>query len=81
MNTPRKIERMSGYRQAFVQIQPDSLAQKEQDTPSNNTINIEEKLIIKEEEISTFDGKEIYSFHPNVKEVTMSDKSTKSSSK
>ena len=72
---------MSGYRQAFVQIQPDSLAQKEQDTPSNNTINIEEKLIIKEEEISTFDGKEIYSFHPNVKEVTMSDKSTKSSSK
>ena len=72
---------MSGYRQAFVQIQPDSLAQIEQDTPSNNTINIEEKLIIKEEEISTFDGKEIYSFHPNVKEVTMSDKSTKSSSK
>ena len=72
---------MSGYRQAFVQIQPDSLAQKEQDTPSNNTINIEEKLIIKEEEISTFDGKEIYSFHTNVKEVTMSDKSTKSSSK
>lgn len=72
---------MSGYRQAFVQIQPDSLPQKEQDTPSNNTINIEEKLIIKEEEVSTFDGKEIYSFHPNVKEVTMSDKSTKSSSK
>ena len=81
MNTPRRFERMSGYRQAFVEIQPQSMPNDEQPAPIEDTIHIERNIINKEEEISTFDGKEIYSFHPNVKEVTMSDKSTKSSSK
>ena len=77
MNTPRRIERMSGYRQSFIQIQPESRPEKEQPAPSEDTINIEQNIIIKEEEVSTFDGKEIYSYHPNVNEVIMSDKDTK----
>ena len=68
---------MSGYRQAFVEIQPQSVPNDEQPTPIEDTINIERNIISKEEEISTFDGKEIYSYHTNVDEVIMSDKNTK----
>ena len=81
MNTPRRFERMSGYRQAFVEIQPQSVPNDEQPPPIEDTIYIERNIINKEEEISTFDGKEIYSYHTNVDEVIMSDKNTKAASK
>jgi actin-like ATPase involved in cell morphogenesis len=81
MSTPRRIERMSGYRQAFVEIQPQSVPNNEQPEPIEDTIHIERNIINKEEEISTFDGKEIYSYHTNVDEVIMSDKNTKAASK
>lgn len=81
MNTPRRIERMSGYRQSFIQIQPDSVPEERQPEPSEDTISIEHNVVVKEEEISTFDGKEIYSYHPNVNEVIMSDKTAKAASK
>tara|TARA_Y100000310_G_scaffold304680_1_gene344083 strand:+ start:6908 stop:8164 length:1257 start_codon:yes stop_codon:yes gene_type:complete len=77
MNTPKRLERMSGYRQDFIQIEPESVPKQEQASVSEDTISIEQKRIIKEEEISTFDGKEIYSYHPNVNEVIMSDKDAK----
>ena len=78
MNTPRRLERMSGYRQAFVEIQPQSVPNNEQPSPVEDTIYIERNIINKEEEVSTFDGKEIYSYHPNVDEVIMSNKDAKS---
>ena len=81
MNTPRRLERMSGYRQAFVEIQPQSVPNNEQPSPVEDTIYIERNIINKEEEISTFDGKEIYSYHPNVDEVIMSNKDAKSASR
>lgn len=72
---------MSGYRQAFIQIEPDSVPEERQPEPSGDTISIEHNVVIKEEEISTFDGKEIYSYHPNMNEVVMSDKAAKAASK
>tara|TARA_R110000744_G_scaffold149930_3_gene263112 strand:- start:424 stop:1653 length:1230 start_codon:yes stop_codon:yes gene_type:complete len=72
---------MSGYRQSFIQIEPDSAPEERQPEPSGDTISIEHNVVIKEEEISTFDGKEIYSYHPNMNEVVMSDKAAKAASK
>ena len=72
---------MSGYRQSFIQIEPDLAPEERQPEPSGDTISIEHNVVIKEEEISTFDGKEIYSYHPNMNEVVMSDKAAKAASK
>jgi len=75
MNTPKRIERMSGYQQAFVEIQG---------SPSLPSSKVEPSLTPKETtevsssgEISSYDGNIIHSYHPKVCEtIKMNEKKT-----
>ena len=73
MNTPKRIERMSGYQQSFIDIQSNSPPATSKPDPlvsdETSPLEGETKEIFLSEEISTYDGKIIYSYHPKVCEI------------
>jgi len=81
MNTPKRIERMSGYQQAFVDIEANPPLAPSKADPSTSkqetSLAEEEKEASSLEEISTYDGKTIYSYYPKVCEtIKMNEKNT-----
>ena len=86
MNTPKRFERMSGYQQSFIDIQSNPpLTPAEPEPPASKTApsSLEETQEVSlSGEISTYDGKKIYSYHPKVCEtIKMNDTNKATSAK
>lgn len=79
MNMKRRHETLSGLQQHIVDLEhsQNKKTKPKQKPEKPNIIKIEEVKVVAEEENTTFDGKNIYCYHPKVKEVfQMTDKST-----
>ena len=67
MNTPKRLERMSGYQQSFVDMQSRlSLPPSKAEPPVSPNKTTE---VSSSGDISSYDGKVIYSYHPKVCET------------
>ena len=81
MNMKKRMNKMSGLQQSIVEtqqqknhIQDKTTHKKTKDKnktqePIKKTITPSPEKVLKEEEVFTFDGKEMYSYHPKVHEV------------
>ena len=81
MNMKKRMNKMSGLQQSIVEtqqqnnhIQDKTTRKKRKDKnktqePIKKTTTPSPEKVLKEEEVFTFDGKEMYSYHPKVHEV------------
>jgi actin-like ATPase involved in cell morphogenesis len=81
MNMKKRHETLSGLQQHIVDLEHSQdkkvKTKPKQKLKKPNIIKTEEVKVIAEEENTTFDGKDIYCYHPKVKEVfQMTDEST-----
>jgi len=65
MNMKRRFERMSGYRQHFTDLRPQDSPDSPKDQPENPPKPITVSL---PEEVSSYEGKTIESYHPKIQE-------------